>query len=75
MTQLILTKKSILADIEGYQQRIDDSKLGLSTLPTGGTWKERKKVKSQETTLANEIGHVQRLITYASEALNEFEAA
>ena len=72
MNQIVLTKEDILTDIEGFEERIRNAKNKLAAMSeTASTSKERKKIMAQRRIHENEIVHVQRLISYAKDALRE----
>ena len=60
-----LTRESIKADIQAYQQRIADARLKFAELPTATNWKERKKVGVTERALTSDIDHVYRCVALA----------
>lgn len=64
--QIELTDEMILADIKGFEARIQMTKDKLAALPAEpSSWKERKIRRELES----EISHVQGLITIARSAL------
>lgn len=72
--QLELTDEMILADIKGFEARIQmakDKLIALSAEPS--TWKERKKHRALRREYEGEITHVQGLITIARSALTPDE--
>ena len=72
MPELILTRASIEADIKEYQVRIQSARDSLAVLPaTAPTFKERKKLERLRHGLLSEIAHVNIIMDYAREALEE----
>ena len=72
MTTLELTREEILDDIKGYQERICKAQEKLSELPAKGkTGKQTWKINNTRRKLLQEIEHVERLKSWAQEALNE----
>lgn len=68
-----LTNETILADIQGFEDRIAVAKAKLEKLnrqmPSG--WKEKKKLKAKRLALDAEIVHVKNLIAIARSALKD----
>ncbi len=67
---MTITKQDIEQDIEGYEQRILGIRKNLFKLPARGrTGKENWKIKNTRRKLLQEIEHVERLKSWALEAL------
>ena len=72
--QITLTKESILADIDKFQYRVSDAERKLFELPkTATSFRDRKKIKKARRKLLYEIEHVNRMASYAREALAELQ--
>jgi len=70
--QIELTNEMILNDIEGFKKRIQTAREKLAKLPTGNLpYKKHKKREKQRRDLQAEIEHVQKMMRYAQEALEE----
>ena len=68
----ILTDQEILEDIQEFKKRITAAREKLSSLPEGHlAYPEKKKREHQRRLLQGEIRHIEKLIGYAAEALNE----
>ena len=70
--EIELTTEDILKDIEGYRDRIAAAREKLAALPAGHLpYPQHKKREKQRRELQAEIEHVQKLIEYANEAIEE----
>jgi hypothetical protein len=70
--QIELTNEMILDDIAEFQNRIKSAREILAELPTGYlTYPENKNREKQRRDLEAEIRHVQKMMGYAQEALEE----
>lgn len=71
-----LTGQEIEQDITGFKARISAAQSKLESLPDGYLdFKKHKKREQQRRLLEDDIQHVQKLISYAQEALNEYSIA
>ena len=67
-----LTVEEIEQDIEAFRARISAAQAKLESLPEGHlAYPEKKKREHQRRLLQGEIRHIEKLIGYAAEALNE----
>ena len=74
MDQLVLTRNDILTDIEGFEERIQVAMNKLAVLPaSSSSYPERKRLNQKRRALRSEISHVERLVSYAMDALKEMD--
>ena len=69
---MTISRADIEQDIEGFEKRIAGIREKLSELPAKGkTGKQTWKINNTRRKLLQEIEHVERLKSWAQEALNE----
>ena len=69
---MTISRADIEQDIEGFEKRIAGIQEKLSELPAKGkTGKQTWKINNTRRKLLQEIEHVERLKSWAQEALNE----
>lgn len=71
-----ITNEIIRTDIAGYMERISQGEIKLADLPGGYlSYQKYKKREQKRRQLKGEISHIQKLMRYATEALNEHTIA
>ena len=69
----MITHEGILRDVLGFEKRIVEARQKLDELPAGMLpYQEHKKREEQRREHQAEIAHVQQLIKYAMEGLEEW---